>query len=404
MTLLVVSLMTGFALKALQNHTPGKSECYAKTRLQLREIGASLDSYVRSNGAYPKPARVNIGVTGTSFGKSDDGTNLASTGAAAAKVWFGALPFATIGLPASYASDCWGNRFTYAVTDVLTSSATFAANDGALTVRAGNWSAAPTACGSGGNCISSKAAYALASRGENPLVPCQRNYSGLAAGCYCNSQQADSGVTRPDKENCDTNNAVFHASAFNNGPNAPNYFDDLVIYREKAGILNAACLPTDVTWSTNCGGPIGVVPHGSTVIVSNSKAGFSGTASFQCTNGTLAVSAPSCTASCDGTWMGGFCWYLGALNESCDSVCTTHGGYNAGTQTYAGSGGTLANCTAVLNALRGGYGTLISDNASALAYGCVYRTSSDLSFRYTGTPTTSSSASPVFQRTCACAY
>jgi prepilin-type N-terminal cleavage/methylation domain-containing protein len=408
LVLVLVSLMTGFGLKVLQNRTPGVGSCYASTRDQLRVIGAATDTYARNNGAYPMPARLDAGISGTVYGLADSGANLTSTGGGAAKVWFGALPFATLKLPASYAADCWGNKFTYAVTDLLASSGTYAAGSGAITVRAGNWSAAPTACGGGGNCLSSQAAYVVVSRGENALVACQRNYTGAASGCYCNSQQADASVTRPDKENCDTNNADFYVSAFNNGANAANYFDDLVTFQEKAAAMAASCLPADVSWSTNCGGPVGQLADGASTIISNSKAHYSGSATVQCSNGTLSVlgaPAPSCVIGCDGVTVGGFCWYLGALNTSCDTTCTAHGGYNAGTLSYAGSGGTLAQCRSVLVALQGTDGINWFDNNTAgIAYGCAYRTASSFTFRYYGSPTTSASASINFQRACACTY
>jgi len=61
-------------------------------------------------------------------------------------------------------------------------------------------------------------------------------------------------------------------------------------------------------------------------------------------------------AHIDGQVVGGFCWYLGTANQSCDTVCQDHGGYHEATRFYAGSDGTTPNCTAVLNALRLGTG------------------------------------------------
>lgn len=56
-------------------------------------------------------------------------------------------------------------------------------------------------------------------------------------------------------------------------------------------------------------------------------------------------------ATCAGVIVGGYCWYLGALGLSCDSVCGSHGGYHNATKYYAGSAGTHANCERVLRAL-----------------------------------------------------
>jgi hypothetical protein len=57
-------------------------------------------------------------------------------------------------------------------------------------------------------------------------------------------------------------------------------------------------------------------------------------------------------ACCTGQLVGGFCWFLGAPGASCDAVCTGMGmTCNPATETYAGSGGTDANCGSVLAAL-----------------------------------------------------
>ena len=48
----------------------------------------------------------------------------------------------------------------------------------------------------------------------------------------------------------------------------------------------------------------------------------------------------------------GVCWRYGAQGQSCDQVCASHGGYNAATKTYVGSGGTNAHCEDVWNSMR----------------------------------------------------
>ncbi len=56
-------------------------------------------------------------------------------------------------------------------------------------------------------------------------------------------------------------------------------------------------------------------------------------------------------ADCDGVLEGGACWYLGDPGQDCTTVCSSHGGYDEATVFHAGSGGTIANCTAVLSSL-----------------------------------------------------
>jgi hypothetical protein len=67
---------------------------------------------------------------------------------------------------------------------------------------------------------------------------------------------------------------------------------------------------------------------------------------------TLAPAAGS--AKCTGAEYKGFCWYLGDTGLSCEAVCSTRGGYSEGTQSFAGSGGSLDNCANVIVALGDG--------------------------------------------------
>ena len=63
---------------------------------------------------------------------------------------------------------------------------------------------------------------------------------------------------------------------------------------------------------------------------------------------------PKPTSVCgkiQGAIVGGAVWYLGAAGQTCATVCAAHGGYNTATRDYAGSGGTLSQCSAVLSAL-----------------------------------------------------
>ncbi|MFH1435625.1 MAG: hypothetical protein ABIJ56_07895 [Pseudomonadota bacterium] len=74
-------------------------------------------------------------------------------------------------------------------------------------------------------------------------------------------------------------------------------------------------------------------------------------------------------AECGGVMVGGYCWYVSGMDESCTAVCATQGGCNlAGTRDYAGSSGTDAQCVAVLEAL--GYGAYPHQGSSNNDLGC----------------------------------
>ncbi|MFA5161950.1 MAG: hypothetical protein WC421_06860 [Elusimicrobiales bacterium] len=110
-------------------------------------------------------------------------------------------------------------------------------------------------------------------------------------------------------------------------------------------LSECGCLAQTVTWS-NCSGSVGALAHGGSTSVSDSRAVWVGSAvTVTCNSGTLSQSSPSC-----------FHWYAGTRGQggdgsSCTTTCSSHGGYNAATKTYAGSAGTDAHCQSVLNTL-----------------------------------------------------
>lgn len=113
-------------------------------------------------------------------------------------------------------------------------------------------------------------------------------------------------------------------------------------------------------------------------------------------------------AQCAGTRVGEYCWYLGAKGQSCDEVCAPHGGYHDATRFYAGSTGTNAQCTNVLNALGAPSGAagLRTDDISA--GGCCYLDfpdedlePPDMRVRYL-MATTASARAGLMSRACAC--
>jgi hypothetical protein len=114
------------------------------------------------------------------------------------------------------------------------------------------------------------------------------------------------------------------------------------------------------------------------------------------TNPPAGVTVGSC---CAGVSVGGYCWYMGSSGQSCTSVCATRGGYNAATRSYAGSEGTDARCTAVLNAL-GKDGSPITRGWTNYGIGCGYY---GRGIRYAAPYTTTAGATaPGRQRVCAC--
>ncbi|MET0340545.1 MAG: hypothetical protein ABW252_06065 [Polyangiales bacterium] len=60
------------------------------------------------------------------------------------------------------------------------------------------------------------------------------------------------------------------------------------------------------------------------------------------------------TFACAGQRLLGLCWYLGAVDQSCDQACAARGGFDTRTASHVGTssqGGSLAACMQILAAL-----------------------------------------------------
>ena len=125
--------------------------------------------------------------------------------------------------------------------------------------------------------------------------------------------------------------------------------------------------------------------------------------------GTLGCAA-DCTfdtsgcASCPpgGQVVGGSCWVLGGAGSACSQACADFGlVYDSATLTYAGSGGTDANCSAVLLALGQPGGAAVGPGTLA-PFGCWCAQGGATCYRAATLATTAGSAYPTGQRACAC--
>jgi hypothetical protein len=107
--------------------------------------------------------------------------------------------------------------------------------------------------------------------------------------------------------------------------------------------------------------------------------------------------------TCSGLSRGGYCWYIGGNGQSCNTVCTSRGGVNAaGIINYVGSSGSLANCSAVLNALGFASATDFSIPPMFITGGLGCMNVSGTSYRHTNMQTTTDSSWETAARVCAC--
>jgi len=104
---------------------------------------------------------------------------------------------------------------------------------------------------------------------------------------------------------------------------------------------------------------------------------------------------------CTGVTVGGSCWLLGSSGDSCDTTCNNAGLlYDDATRTYAGSDGSDADCTAVLDALAV-TGSGVTFSGCGVGVGCGYDNGGSGRLRCSDA-TTSSASFSTFDRACAC--
>lgn len=225
MVLAVIGLMVGFLMEVKHSST-ADPDCYLTTKTQLNYLRRQVEIFAHTHERLPMPAKRYVGPENISYGREASGTEVTQ----AAGVSFGALPFQTLGLSPAYAGDCWGNKYTYAVTTTLTSSAI---NGGyGDNISQGNI----TLQGDGGNTINSSIAYAIISHGEDGLGAVKLGYDDSASGTpdsrWC------TGSATAAYTNCLANAALLREGTFNNGQNAGNnYFDDMIVAAGKPKIL-----------------------------------------------------------------------------------------------------------------------------------------------------------------------
>jgi prepilin-type N-terminal cleavage/methylation domain-containing protein len=193
-----------------------------KTQSRLADVDKALQTFLSLNGRYPCAAPLTAALNTATFGVEADPGNCAAAaggtsqtaGTAGRIVRIGALPVRTLNLPDDYEQDAWGNRFTFAVTEVLASAANFNIANGAIFVidSAGAPNSVITPAGS--------AHYVIVSHGKDGKGATSM---GGVAGAACNAAALDG-------ENCN-GNATFRATmTMGSGP-AAGFYDDLMMYR-----------------------------------------------------------------------------------------------------------------------------------------------------------------------------
>lgn len=230
----VVMIIGGLIIGSLASSLVIYQQTQLKTETEnrLEIISDALRQYLDINQKYPCPADRTVLTDTAGFGTEDSGGNC-QTGIVAggttrvAGVRIGSIPTRALSIPDEYSADAWGNRFTYAVTEVLAEPGGFTAGGGAISV-----------VDSGGNSLVTPAGqghYAVVSHGASGLGA--TTLAGVAtAACPA------AGATF-DEENCDADATFLRTINFSEQAGA-NFFDDYITFQGETNIDPNVVIPT----------------------------------------------------------------------------------------------------------------------------------------------------------------
>lgn len=213
----------------------GESECVTATKNSLEKIKEALNQFQQTNERLPLPALRQLGVNDPKYGREASAKSLDHYKSGFVDVTFGALPFEALGLPSSYAGDCWQNKYTYVVTTDLTDKDKYRSIPPNVYYE-GQIEAADTN-NPGVAAKASQLAFAVISHGANSKGAVPVNYSGKE------SKFVKAATSELESGNFDIGDTRVIEAQMNDGKSASNLaFDDLIVFggRQHAAI-NGRC-------------------------------------------------------------------------------------------------------------------------------------------------------------------
>ena len=219
----------------------------------MQKVKESIERFRVQNGRYPCPASLTLGDgvevkegTHNACYNSTDSKTVAVDGFARVKpvsgtadeasVIIGAVPFAALGIDPKYGVDKWGNKYVYAVTEVLAAdinnTTSYTEDDAVLTVPTklrgavaikDAFSSADIAKYDSDPDLNKAANYLLISHG--PDGNGAFNAKGSTQGTCVTT-----GIGEKENENCNYTDANFAVSGTLNTTTDNNYFYDLLIW------------------------------------------------------------------------------------------------------------------------------------------------------------------------------
>ncbi len=234
--LVIIAVVLAFGLNIANSALKGSDRITTQTRLTA--IQRTLDAYARVHGHLPCPSsRANL-TSAAGFGVearkanrlecTTSGTALVRAPATGSPfIYIGAVPVRTLGLPDHYASDAWGNKFTYGVSaSHIGSLSSYVSVDGPISISTGNPSGTNYTIttqreSDGTNAPGPSATYVVVSQGKDAGNAWPMNSATRVAACS---------ATAADRGNCDDSDVTFWDNPFNDGDNAALHFDDYIVW------------------------------------------------------------------------------------------------------------------------------------------------------------------------------
>lgn len=210
---------------------------YIDTQKLITQLQRSVKDFYIVNGRLPCVAPLDDAPGSSGFGVENP--NCASSAAVpggtfregSPVVRIGMIPVRTLGLSDSAASDKYGNRIVYAVSEQLTDANQFGAQNGGIIVRDMN-----------DNPVLSNAAFYIGSSGRDHKGAYSYSTGNIPTGCGASDNL--------DVDNCDFSDVVFRDAPFNNGDVEDKFFDDITAWTPKFHLtgMNAS---SDTLWAAN---------------------------------------------------------------------------------------------------------------------------------------------------------
>lgn len=274
----IVILILGIMTTATLNiyNTKAEIQKYQKTKNEMLVIQDALSTFFAVRGRLPCPADPSAAKSNTTFGKEqiDTSTQPASckttgtgmlSGALSSDVqYYGAVPTRTLGLPDSYISDEFNNRFGYVVQKAFINALAFNTKclpgHKALDENTSQKYVCFRAQASGstnlstpdleirndylGSYISRDPVYVLISHGVNGYGAFKKNADGSGSNTDRNSTPPVANQAELRNTNCNTAGACTTTGLTQDYVVKPksNTFDDVVMYDNRNSLLSACNL------------------------------------------------------------------------------------------------------------------------------------------------------------------